>query len=140
MFMPSGIVAAGQRVLIAGDGNSYQDTAAGGGNAVCAYRIESDGDEFVRRDNSPASETLAGWIIPRSASANTFWVRFTAVSGTPSSGATLGVWHALTTTREQLVSSSSGGKSFTFDVDIARDSGGTDIVASGRIIITAVRT
>lgn len=62
----------------------------------------------------------------------TYYVRATLDTGTAPSGAALNTWHALTTTRVWTWSQSGdGANSGTIKVDIASDSGGLDIVATG---------
>lgn len=131
--------SSAQRFFLGGDGNTYQDTAAGGGIAIVRYELQTDGDEFVFKQVG-SDINLDGWVLPRRSGAG-LYARFTGVAGSPTSGDTLGVWHNLSWTRSQTVSRSvGGGTSFTFDVDISTDASGSPIVASGRIIITAVRT
>jgi hypothetical protein len=76
------------------------------------------------------------WIDPTTGS-TTHYVRATLTSGTFSSG-TAGSWLALTSDRAWYVGVSSQiAKSATATFEIATDAGGTNIVASGTVTLSA---
>src|SRR5574341_883987 len=115
-----------------GAGASF--TAPGTGIASCT--IQSDG--FINCQGNQG-ETDADWFRPNEAGIGAnYWVRVTATGDTPSG--TLNTWLALSSSRVYSLSSSNGNRSCTLTIQIATDSGGTNIVSSGTcdLVVTEI--
>lgn len=102
------------------------------------WEFRSDGN--MRREQSGGYAAydptpLDAWASrnPITGIGNRYWIRATNNSGTdPDTGPALSTWHALSTTREWTWTRSSiGTTSGSIKVEIASDSGGTNIVATG---------
>lgn len=112
----------------------YEDYCIQPVNASCSITFKADGTWLV--DNANVSDLSGTWRNQ----AGSYWIRWTNTSGTLSSG-TAGTWQALTIDRTFAViftSNSGGGKNCTGNVQIATDSAGTNIIASGSIGLSAV--
>jgi hypothetical protein len=113
------------------DNDVYSDLGINGvePSAGVNFTVRSDGTVLVTGDNSG---TLANynWITPTTGS-TTYYVRATLDSGTFNSGTT-GSWLALTSNRSWLVRVFTlSSRSTTATFEIATDSGGTNVVATG---------
>lgn len=78
----------------------------------------------------------AKWFDPPDANiGNSYWIRATGDAG---AGPALNTWHALSTSRSWAVTRSAvGSTSRNLTIQIASDSAGTTIVASGSVTVTA---
>jgi hypothetical protein len=113
------------------DNDVYSDLGINGvePSAGVNFTVLSDGTVLVTGDNSG---TLANynWITPTTGS-TTYYVRATLDSGTFNSGTT-GSWLALTSNRSWVVRVFTlSSRSTTATFEIATDSGGTNVVATG---------
>lgn len=113
--------------------NTAFDFALSPDTADGAWTFNSDGtvDRTVGATVTqfkPSSE----WIIPNSPTA-TYYIRAQNNAGSnPDTGPALNTWHALTSDRSWAwQQSTNGSKTGSIQVDIATDSGGTNIVATG---------
>jgi len=117
------------------DDEAYGDTGAAGvePSAGVNFVVNSDGTILVNGDNSGALDNY-NWITPTTGS-TAHYVRATLISGTFNTGAT-GTWLALTSNRSWVVRVFiAESRSTTATFEIATDSGGTNIVASGLVTI-----
>lgn len=118
------------------DSATYQDFAISPDDARVTYTVGSDGTLLVT-DATFGTIASYNWITPTTGS-TTHYVRATLTSGTFSSGTT-GSWLALTTNRAWVteVTSSFGTKSTSALIEIATDSGGTNVVVSANVTLEA---
>lgn len=123
-------------------GGTYTDMDTAPGSAACTMSVGSAGHiGFV----GAASGDLGGqdWGTPNTAGVGSgYWVRVTLTSGTFSASDGSG-WLQLSTTRNWTRSRPTGGigtTSCTCTVDIATDSGGVNIVASGSFTLRAIHS
>lgn len=92
----------------------------------------------IKRDGSVSVQTYGTynprWISTTGATVgDNYWVRFTYVSGEAHNygGLTAGTWYQINTTRVLgYVAAGQGTQTGVYRIDIARDSGGTQIVAT----------
>lgn len=115
---------------------TYIDFATAPDDAIANLTFNSDGTCSVSAGVSPSSP--ANWKTGGGAGEN-YWVRWTIVSGTLSTG-TAGVWHSLTSnvTFGRNRTGPAGETSASGTVEIATDSGGINIIATGSITLTAI--
>lgn len=126
-------------------------TINGGGTGSSDYagvRFNQDGtiDSHIGLTYSQIS-SATDWVIPNAHGLGNHYIRFTSLTGdtlTGNTGAFSGgedVWGELITVGECWVEDSNptaaGALSSTFTVEIATDSGGTNVVASGSFTLTA---
>lgn len=117
------------------DTNTYTDTTFDPGTAGVTLAINSNGTLVVTGTNAGTLDSY-NWITPTTGSTS-YYVRATLIGGSFSSGTT-GTWLALTSNRTWTVTQSGAGtKTANATFEIASDSGGTNIVASAGIILTA---
>jgi hypothetical protein len=106
--------------------------------AVAGWRFKTNGD-MEKSSGNPDSwnawePTPDAWTDPSRVSiGSSYWIRFTNHTGTnPNGGASLGVWHPLSTQREvRWEQTSIGTISGAVKVEISSDASGTPIVATG---------
>lgn len=100
------------------------------GTARAGWRFQTDGS--LDRNNCAVYSTFGNEWSNKNPP-GTYYIRGQLDSGSnPTSGPTLGNWHVLTTEREwEWTQSSTGSNTGTLQIDIATDSGGTNIVATG---------
>lgn len=105
-------------------------------SALASYDLFSDGTAQAVGD----STTNFNWGTPTTAGAgNSYWVRATLSSGSTPSG-TLNTWLQLSTTRGWSVfrsSSSVGTTTSVLTIQIATDSGGSNIIDTATITLVA---
>lgn len=123
-------------------GGTYTDNDAAPGSAACTMSVGSDGHiGFV----GAASGDLGGqdWGTPTTAGIGSgYWVRVTLTSGAFSASDGSG-WLQLSTSRNWTRNRPTGGSGktgCTCTVEVATDSGGANIVASGSFALSAVHT
>lgn len=108
-----------------------------GGNFGCTFHVRNTSDgtiDVVRVHNGDQNDEEV-YVTP--ANGRNLWVRCTDVSGTPlNAGDATGSWHTLTSSQARsfgLTYTAGSGSpdliSSVIKLEIARDSGGTDIVA-----------
>ena len=118
------------------DSGTYSDFAFAPLDAQTTLTVGSNGALDVSTFNSGVLASY-NWLTP-TATASTHFVRLTPTSGT-FSGATTGVWLALTSDRAWAVSRFSvGTNSASGTLAISTNSGGTNIVATASITLQAV--
>lgn len=131
-------------------GQTVLSSDAGGGAKHCesAVRFNSDGtyDKGVANSGSttPTYTQLGDWVTPTSAAGDGFWFRATETSYTETEtnpsvfgtkNGTMATWLAHTTNPEWLLESDTnsageGNIEWIITIDIATDSGGSNIVAT----------
>lgn len=117
------------------DTNTYTNTTFDPGTAGVTLAINSNGSLTATGDNVGPLDSY-DWITP-TAGSTTYFVRATLIGGSFSTGTT-GTWLALTSNRTWSVSQSGAGtQTANATFEIASDSGGTNVVASANIILTA---
>lgn len=100
-------------------------------SAKLEYEFQSDGD--VRVDVSGGSDFfIQDWVVPKPPS-GTYWIRATWQNGdVPTIGDTLNVWHSLASLKDWgWTQSGDGNTGGEIKIEIATDSGGVNIVATG---------
>ena len=123
-----------QAVVYSLIGATYNDTAATvvGVPGACTVTLTVRTDGTVRASGS-ASGTLASqdWITPTSAVTTNYWSRWSSTAGSLSSGSEA-TWEQLTTNRAYAKSyvGLTGTDAVTGTLEIATDSGGSNVVAS----------
>lgn len=116
-----------------------------GGPQTCGVEVRSDGTIWDNRNDVHTQlSSSTDWIIPNSASAGSFWVRFTTVSGDATNGTDHGTalnsWTALSSTQSRfMIDTVSGGIGLTgvLRVEISSDSSGSPLLDSGDYTLTA---
>jgi hypothetical protein len=136
-------MTGGQQMLMAGAGTfvsgtpwDVSATAATGVTTQSRLIFNTDGTiTKLVTGTSTGADGSSNWWIPTTAGVGSgFFARFTATAGawTDSTGASVasGVWKAFSGALlfVGMASTTSGSNSCTFDVDIATDSGGVNIV------------
>jgi hypothetical protein len=120
----------------AGTPNNDNAVVIDPGTATAGWRFETDGEVF--RVTGPQFQAGIEWTDLQPTPGKDYWIRATANSGSvPNAGSdSLGVWH-------KVAGSGSGNRTWQWQrttvgiyqgsvkVEIATDSGGTDIVATG---------
>lgn len=104
------------------------------GDAFAQITLETDGSKTLVAD----SGFPGGWYSTTTTGiGSSFWVRATTVSG--SGSGTTGSWLALSTARSWSVGAPAGGNfsSWVLMMEFASDSGGTTIVATTQLTLTA---
>jgi hypothetical protein len=106
-------------------------------SALASYDLYSDGTAVAVGD----STTNFNWGSPTTAGAgNSYWVRATLSSGSTPSGSALNTWHQLSIARGWSVfrsSSSVGTTTSVLTMQIATDSGGSNIIDTATITLVA---
>ena len=138
-MLPIAVMAGGDNgvvVTLSVLPGSYSRNEVGGTDAVCTVTYNADGTWAAFDDFS----TTGNWYAPTTGGVGSgFWIRWTNTSGTLSTG-TAGSWLALSTSKSFSVEFTplSGSKSCTGTVELATDAGGSNVVASGSVTITAI--
>lgn len=103
--------------------------SAPGVTATATLTVNSDGSVTGSGINNDLGSPGSGaWYSPITTGIGSFyWVRFTATSGTFSSN-DASAFTALSSARSVTKTASAGSASVTFTIDIATDSGGSNIV------------
>lgn len=104
-----------------------------GSNTYSGVSINSNGNQYWYSAAGSATGTLVdAWLV--SGTNSDFWVRCTLNSGSLGAGSSAtGSWIACTSTTGWFVLDTDGSvasQSANFDIDIATDSGGSNIVAT----------
>ncbi len=123
-------------------GGTYGDLSVDPTNCSCGLRFNVDGSIDILRTSLGNLLGAQKWFNPSGGSpGNNYWVRCTLTSGTVSGGsAATGSWLALSSSRLwQKTTTAVGLVEFTATIEIATDSGGTNIVSSGSFTIQAER-
>lgn len=128
-----GAAAAGDVVTLSGttvSANWAYDFDVGVATAGWYFRADGTVDEH-EFGSITQFQSSTQWVIPN-AYAGDFWIRFSNYSGSnPNSGYTGGTWLALTTNRQIIWTTSITIRVGVQKVEIATDSGGSNIVATG---------
>ena len=114
-------------------GENINDNHVGGTHNL-GLRINNNGYVYSRKDGIYAQlDTGTDWVIPRSEAATTHYARLTQSLGdTLHVGSdTLNAWHPIDGTPPEWYYDESISQNGTFELSIATDSGGTNIVAQG---------
>ncbi len=102
---------------------------------------QTNGTVTIGGSGSLTASSNPNWYTPTTTGAgNSYWIRFTqnTSNGGTLGGDALNTWHALSTGRMlTLYRSSTGFSTRTFTVQIATDSGGSNIVSSGTATLSA---
>lgn len=108
-----------------------------GNLATATFGLLADGTVSglgaINDNTSPGS---SNWYSPTSTGVgSSYWVRYTATSGTLSSN-DASTWTQLNATRSVTKSASSGSASCTFTIEIAADSGGATVLltSTGNVV------
>ena len=124
----------GSQVAYTAPSGLYGDLTSSPTDAGITFFIYASGVYQVVRDNGP--DPSSDWVTPQPPA--THYVRVTPTSGTFSSGSATGTWLTISGQSWRVVYTlGSGAKTCTFDVEIATDSGGTNIVAAGSMTLEA---
>jgi hypothetical protein len=143
MFSPSGFMkhfsagGGGGGLSASVPAGSYEHAVISPTNAVCDISFNSAGTCSVSAGVLPSSP--AQWLTGTGTGAD-YWVRWTNTSGSLTTG-TAGTWQQLSGTRTFGVTrtlNTAGSVVCTGTVEIATDSGGANIVATGSITLTAL--
>ncbi len=129
----------GLSAQLAGDGVNHTQTRAGA-NCYAGVRLSLGGTEYAySAAGSPTGFNLGSWLL--SGDAADFWARCTLNSGTlDGANSGVGSWLQLNTTRSwAIVRTTNGNDTADFDIDIATDSGGANIIASANYTPSATR-
>lgn len=149
-YMMHGVKGALSGVTLTNASAAGDALGAGAQEATCGFRFNSDGT-VDKEEETVYSQVNNGtdWIIPNSDASTTYYIRATQISLTANEtaasifdtleGDVLSTWLTLggAQTREwrlKVNSNSVGSGDYTWviDVEIATDSGGTDILDIGR--------
>lgn len=99
--------------------------------ALATTNINVNTDGTLTGTDNAGTDFSHAWFQPTGGSpGSSYWVRFTQVSGTAPDSGTLNTWLALSSNRSIGYSTTNGVKIGTFTIEIASDSGGTNIVAA----------
>ena len=108
-----------------------------GNLATATFGLLSDGTvSGLGAINDLTSPGSSNWFIPTATGVGSlYWVRYTATTGTLTTN-DASTWTQLNATRSCTKSASTGTASCTFTVEIASDSGGTNIVftSTGNVV------
>jgi len=118
---------------------SIEGTAYPGDEAFASYAFYTDGD--VLKFTSDGNAALAPWTTPvTSGIGSSYWIRFTQTAtfgGSTETGDGRGIWYQLSAIRNfGLSRTANGAGGRTYTVDIASDSGGSNIVATTSVTIS----
>lgn len=137
-MLPIDVMAGGDNgvvVTLSVVPGGYTRTELSPTDADCTITYSTNGAVSITDDFSSSGS----WRSPNETGIGSgFWIRWTNTSGTLSSG-TAGSWLALSSSRSfgVLFTGTNGTKTCTGTVEIATDSGGSNVVASGSVTITA---
>lgn len=127
----------GKSVISLASLDSIEGTAYPGDNAYAEYWFYSDGS--MEYFSSSGGGSLGNWAKSTSVG-SLYWIRFTETAtygGSTVTGDGRNIWYQLSSARNFGLSrtlNGSGGRTYT--VDIASDSGGSNIVATTSVIIS----
>lgn len=118
------------------------------GPILTGVRINTDGTVDQHTDDNTTDhyvqiDSATDWIIPNGAATSSYWVRATEVAQTGGGTltGTLATWLQLTGNREWSIErqavSGAGTSTWDLTIEIATDSGGSNIVASGLYEMTS---
>ncbi len=130
---------AGLSAQLAGDGASHSRFRFGA-DCYAGVSLNANGTEYAwSNTGSPTGTNLGSWLV--SGDADQFWARCTLNSGSLDAvNSGTGSWLQLNTTRNwAIVRTTDGTDLADFDIDIATDSGGANIVASANYTPSASR-
>jgi hypothetical protein len=115
--------------------NSFGRIALDPADATVTLEFDTDGDGSMQGNVTNAFE----WFSPVTPGIGTgYWIRLTVNSGTSPSGSAVGSWLQLSSARSwSLTRTTIGTFTGNYTLEIATDSGGTNIVASQTINMTA---
>ena len=147
-------VIVGDVVTLSGGTVTAVDAGAGADACEAGWRFNADGTVEDKEDSFGSGpvynqrSSVTDWIIPNAGSATTYYIRATEISFNTNQdnpvlfttrNGTMGSWITLGTgiSREWSLDVSTntageGDADWTIDIEIARDSGGTDILDIGR--------
>lgn len=136
------MVAESIRYTYTNVAGSVSVSLIGGGSTSVTCTVRRDGTWQLTTGTGTPSISPSGsqnWVLPQNAtSGDTRWIRMTVNSGTAPTGLTAGTWTQLNTDRAVVLTA---GPASTFDanitLDIATDSGGSNIVSSGVVVMHA---
>ena len=119
-----------------GTPNSTSDLQVDPDNSESGWRFNSDGSiqRNLNGGYSAWNPTPDEWSArqPITAIGDNYWIRATLDAGSTPTAGTLNTWQQLSTNREWYISRPVVGVStFTVKIEIATDSGGTNIIATG---------
>ncbi len=111
------------------DGSAYP-----GDTAFAEYRFQDNGT-ITYGNNSTFSGSMGNWASPTTAGiGSSYWIRFTQTAAgglSTETGSSRGVWHQLSSQRIFGLSKQNNGYAYrTYTVQIASDSGGSNIIAT----------
>ncbi len=123
-------------VVVTAISGGWTDTATSPDDATCTLNVLANGGYTV--DGLATGSIASGFWRTGGGTGSDYWIRWTNTSGTLSSG-TAGSWLSLASNRAFGVTftSPNGSKTCVGTVEIATDSGGANVVASGSVSITA---
>ena len=132
MLLAGGYVAPALSVVV--PAGNYEHLVAQPTNAVCDLTFNTNGTCTV---SGGVTSPGGGWMSGGSGAS--YWIRWTNTTGTLTTG-TPATWQQLSTARTFGVSfttNAAGSKNCIGTVDIATDSGGVTIVATGSVNLRA---
>lgn len=117
-------------------GGATQDFSTSPATATATTTFQTDGSVTHATSSSPGP--MSSWFLPNVAGiGNSHWVRATIVSGTFTTG-TAGSWLALSSLRTWTKTQNVvGASTVSFTLELATDSGGTNIVKTASCSLTA---
>lgn len=127
----AGISAGGPVFTLVSD--LYTDN--GVTTAEITWALATTGEINITGQNSGTLDSY-DWITPKPPAA-TYYIRVTPTIGTFSSGSTTGAWLATTTPRSWSRDDGGSIETVTFTAQLATDSGGTNVVATATVSISA---
>lgn len=135
-MLVGGFYTASLSATLAGDNAAHTNSVPT--NCYAGVSLNSNGTEYAYSALGSATGTdLGDWL--ESGSADQFWARCTLNAGTlDGANSGTGSWLQLSTTRNwAIVRTTVGTDTADIDIDIATDSGGSNIVASANYTLSA---
>jgi hypothetical protein len=113
---------------------------AGGGDAEASVFFLSNGIVEATTNNA-GTYFVASWYSPTTTGiGNSFWIRYTLLAGTSPTGAALNTWLPLDTTSTLGITQDVDGTTTTvISYEISPDFGGSVVLGSGRISLSATK-